>query len=575
MSTTRIWRIGTAALAAGAMLMATVGGATAQTEPLEDLLDPGQLDQLGELLGDNGDDDGDDDGGLTGTALDDVLDQLGLDSLDDLLDLLDADDNGDDNGENGDDDGDVDSPVTAGDDAEVPDETGLGGFVGQASATGLSIGVGLPSELADPLQPVFDALGIDGSDRGQAIALDLADTTAELQRAAEGEEVDGLAEALILNLLLGSGAADQPGACQGADTVALPDESAPVLRITVADIKCEPEDGEFDERAFAEAHVTGATINLGNLIDLAGADALRDGLDELLEPVNEELLGAINDACDELLVPIGEGLQALPILNLDGAQLCEAIELNLENVLSVDVPLLDVDLLESTSEVTFDDDSDVVTATATSGLANLQLAGLVCVEGNEPGQALEFSSTASTDGETGTANAQGANVTARLCGNSPLAQILDAETLLNSIEIGGDGAAEIIDDTGEVTSALEEGLATLLVDTENSLSTVVNENVDGAGAAATARLDVLNLGLFRGVEPLAETPLGDITVNVTAMDTSAAVNAALEDPAGPLGEDPVPTPEPDDELPVTGAGAGLLGLAAMAGAIALRRRDED
>jgi hypothetical protein len=561
MSKTRIWRIGTAALAASALLMATVGGATAQTEPLEELLDPGQLDQLSELL----------DGDGEGTPLDEVLDQLGLDSLEELLALLAGDDDGDNGDDNGDDDGDTDSPVTAGDDAAVPDETDLGGFVGQASATGLSIGVGLPSELADPLQPVFDALGIDGSDRGLAIAVDLADTTAQLQRAAEGEDVDGLAEALILNLLLGSGAADQPGACQGADTVALPDETAPVLRVTVADIDCEQD----DERAFAKAHVAGATINLGNLIDLAGADALRDGLDQLFEPVNDQLLAAINDACDEVLVPIGEGLQALPILNLDGAQLCEAIELNLENVLSVDVPLLDVDLLESTSEVTFDDANDVVTATATSGLANLQLAGLVCVEGNEPGQALEFTSTASTDGETGTANAQAVNTTARLCGNTPLAQILDAETLLNSIEIAGQGAAEIVDGTGEITSGIEEGLATLLVDTENSLRTVVNENVEGAGAAASSRLDVLNLALFRGIEPLAESPLGDITVNVTAMDTSAAVNAEPAPSPAPAGPDPDPAPEPDEDLPTTGAGAGLLGLAAMAGAVALRRRDNE
>jgi hypothetical protein len=41
MSKTRIWRIGTAALAASALLMATVGGATAQTlNDLDDVLDP-------------------------------------------------------------------------------------------------------------------------------------------------------------------------------------------------------------------------------------------------------------------------------------------------------------------------------------------------------------------------------------------------------------------------------------------------------------------------------------------------------------------------------------------------------
>ena len=548
MKSTRIWRLGTAALAASALLMTTAGGvASAQS--------------VGDVIGDTPLEE------LTPDELDEILDQLDLENLDELLELLDQEDDGDPS--DGDDETDpADAPDTDAGDVDVPGAD-LGGFIGEASATGLSIGVGLPGELAEPLAPLFDALGIAGTG-DNAIAINLAETNANLQRAAEGEEVDGLANALILNLLLGSGAADQPGSCQGADTVALPDEQTPVLRVTVADIDCEQD----DERAFASAHVAGASINLGNLIDLAGAEALREGLDELFEPVNDQLLAEINAACDEVLVPVGEGLEALPILNLDGAQLCEAVELNLQNVLNVDVPLLDVDLLEASSEVTHVD--DVVTATATSGLANLQFAGLVCVEANEPGQELVFTSTASTDGDTGTSEAQASNATARLCGNSPLAQILDAETLLNSIEIAGTGAAELVDGTGEITSAIEEGLATLLVDTENSLSTVTDTQQDGAGAAAEARLDVLNLQLFRGVEPLAESPLGDITVSVTAMDTAAGVNAAPDGQTVPAQADDPDPAEPEQDLPRTGASlAGLVGLAALGAATALRRRDED
>lgn len=566
---TRLWRIGTAALAVSALLMTTVGGATAQTEPIEDLLDPGQLDQLTDLLGGDDGDDADDDG-LTGTPLDGVLDLLDLDNLDELLGLLEGlpgDD--EDDADDGDDSEPAESPDTTGTDADVPG-TDIGGFIGEASATGLSVGVGLPSELAEPLAPVLEGLGIAG---GDGIQVNIAETTAQLQRAAEDEDVDGLAEALIANLLLGSGAADKPGACQGADTVNLPDDETPVIRVTVADIDCEQD----DERAFAKAHVAGVSVNLGNLIDIAGAEALREGLDELLEPVNDQLLGAINDACGELLVPVGEGLEALPILNLNGQQLCDAINLNLDNVLNVDVPLLDVELLESTSEVTHE--GDTVTATATSGLANLQLAGLVCVEGPEPGQPLEFVSSATSDGEVGTATTQAPQTTARLCGNSPLAQILDAEELLNSIEIAGQGAAEIVDGTGEITENLTMALETLLVDTERSLSTDSNIIEEGAGAASNARLDVLGLRLFNGIEPLAETPLGDITVNVTAMDTSAAVNAEPEGPMPtPAGPDPDPAPEapePQEDLPVTGASAGLLGLGAMGLAIAMRRREDE
>lgn len=523
MTSKRTWRWATAGLATTTLLLGTVGGAAAQDVPgLPDL--PG-------LPGDDEDDDGADDG---------------------------ADD-------------------TSG----IPD-AGIGGFSAFANAAGLQVGVGLPAELAEPLAPVFEGLGIDGSTN--AIEIDFAQTTAQLQRAAEGEDVGGLGQALATNLLLGSEAAGAPGSCTGGETVDLPDEDTPVLTLTVVGIDC----GQDDERAFATATVAGAAINLGNLIDLAGAEALRDGLDQVLEPVNEQLLGAINDACGDILDPINDGLGQLPVLDLPATvDVCDAVELELENVLDVEIPLLDVTALTSDTEVVRDEDT--VTATATSGLADLSLGGLLCIEGSDPGAPLEFASTATSDGSTGAASTSTTEATVRLCGNSPLLQIVDVETLLNSIEIAGQGAGDLLGEALDpVEEGLEEALATLLVDTENSLRTYTDTAEEGAGASAVAGLQLLDVALFRGIEPLADTPLGEVSVSILAMDTAAGVNAqpAGEAPAPPADPDPAPDPDPETpdapappegDLPRTGAGVGaVLGLGALAAAAALRRgrRDE-
>ncbi len=535
-----------------------------------DVLDPDQFEGLDEL---------------SPEQLEDLLDTEGLEELspEQLQGLIDtlmdqAPGGGEGGGDEGDDSDPADAPDENGDGSGIPGAD-AGAFTGVASARGLFVGVGLPDQLAEPLEPLLEGLGIDGDDGDPAIAINVAETNAELRRAAAGEDVDGLAEALVLNAVLGSEQAGAPGACQGNDmTVEIPDEQTPLLTLDVANIDCEQD----DERAFADAQLAGVEINLGNLIDLAGAEALRDGFDQVLEPVNDQLLGAINDACPDALGGITDGLDQLPILDADGDPICDAVELDLENVFDVDVPLLDVELLEATSEVT--NDGATLVAEGRSGLANLSLGGLVCVEGPEQNEELEFLSRAQTDGQTGQATRQAPETTARLCDNPALAQILDAEELLNSVEIAGQGLADIVD-VQELTDAIEDGLDMLLVDTEESLTTAGETNEEGAGAAASSRLDIVNLGPFREVEGLSDTPLGDITVNVTAMDTTAAVNAGPA-PAGPGGDpdpdEPAPDPNPEPAgdpdpdpgpLPNTGAGAaGVVGLAALGGAAALRRR---
>ena len=558
MSKTRIWRIGTAALAASALLMATMGGATAQTPELGDVLDPGQLDQLTELLGD---DNGEDNGGLTGTPLDDVLDQLGLDSLEDLLALLDGD-----NGDNGGDgeDGEPDPEIRDGEagEGQVP-EAGIGGFVGRANATGLEIAVGLPEPLRDGAGEVLDALGIGGP---HGIHIKVADTEAELRRAAAGDEAEGLARALATNLLLDSGAADSPGACQpgealGETEVELPpDQEVPLLRVALGNISCE----ESDERMFANAEVTGVRVSLAGLIEAGLPGDVADGVDQVLDPLNEQLLAEVNAACDDTL---GALLGEL----LPGSDACEALELQIRNPFDVDVPLVDVSGLTSTSEVTADNSS--VTADASATLASVNLAGLICV-GTDGGDPLSHTAAVSTDGETGNANATAVDAS-RLCENdTSILRLIDGENVSDSLQLLGTDITNLLD--GQLQQVFDglDALADALG------ATVVTggapyETVEGSGAVAGVEpLTVVGLAPFGEIPGLDEF-LGDLEVRVTAMEVEAAVNAAPDDgiitPAAP-GEPEHPEEPP---LPKTGAGAGLLGLAAMAGAVALRRRDEN
>lgn len=556
MLTTRLWRIATATLAASALLMTTVGGATAQTEPIEDVLDPGQLDQLEESLGG---DDGDGDG-LTGTSLDEVLDELGLDSLDELLALLEGADTTTEA-----ETADVEDPeVEAGEagSGDVPD-AGIGGFVGTADATALEVTVGLPAELRDGMADLLEGLGIAGP---EGIHITFAETQAELQRAGEGEEVEGLAKALATNLLLDS--EGSPGACQGTDTIELPpDQDVPLLRVDVASIDCE----QTDERAFADAQLAGAEISLAGLIEAGFPEDARTGLDEVLDPINEELLAQLNDgACD----PEEDGtLNDLfePVLG-DDQEACEALELQLRNPFDVDVPLVKVDLLGSTSEVTADDLE--VNAEATAMLEHINTLGLACVGGDGTAP-LQYTATAATDGTEGSFDTSAPDAQARLCENeaSILRLVSDSE-VFESVDLFEANITDTFDGAlEELFLGLEEVFAAL--ETTAITNGAPYGETQGAGAVAgVTPLTIVGTAPFSALPGFEDTPLGDIEVRVDAMEVEAAANAAPADqpvPAGP----PADTVE-DTALPNTGGPAvALIGLGALGAATAMRRRDED
>jgi hypothetical protein len=553
MKRTRLWRIATAAVATSALMMTAAGGVATAQSP-DDLAE--FEDQIREILGEDDEDEG-------GSPLDELLENLDPSQLEDLLGQLSGDDGEDGDNEDADD---VDGPSTEDGEAvdgDVPG-TDLGGFVGTARGTGLEIGIGLPAELADGLEPLLDGLGIRDADTG-GIRIALADTEAELQRAGSGEEVEGLAKALVTNLLLDSEAADQPGACQGADTVELPpDADVPLLRITVADIDCEQD----DERAFANAQLAGATVSLAGLIEAGFPEDIRTGFNEVLDPLNENLGGALDQACREGLSQILDPL-------LPGNEACDALELEIQNPFDVDIPLVDVDLLGSTSEVTANDDE--VTADAQATLAGINVLGLVCVggDGTEP---LTYTASAATDGDEATQSSSAPDAQGRLCPNesSILRLITDIEAF-QSIDLFEQNITNLVDgELEQLFAGVEELLAAL------GASVVTNGqaygDVDGAGAVAgVSPLTIVGAAPFGEIPGLDEF-LGDLEVRVEAMSVEAAVNAEPDEPVIPSEDSPTDPAEPSEparDLPKTGASAaGLLGLAALGAAAALRRRED-
>jgi hypothetical protein len=553
---TRTWRMATAAVALSALTMMITGPAMAQSADdrpgLEDLpqLSPEQLTQLADDLGLSFPAD---------TPLDAIIeaiqDALGGDAADPA------------EGQDELDEGDDELDVTGGS-ADTPD-AGVGGFSGYANASGTTVCIGLPAELRDGLAPLLDGLGIAGAcdEVGtDGIRIDLAQTQADLRRAALGEDVDSEARALITNLILGSPELDSPGACQGGPlNVAIPDEATPLLTLSLLGVDC----AETDERAFAEVEIAGLDIRLGNLIELGLPEELRDGLGEGIDQLNEALLGPLGEGLCDGTNPHFEGL-------LGGGSLCEdgGSFLQLTNPLDLDVPLVDLEVITATSEVVNDDES--VTATATASLTGLNVLGISCLGGDGTAPYV-FTSTATTDGATATRSASAPDLQLRACSQeqSLLRTLMSREDLLGHIavverviqeELVDGNFQPLFDGLNDLLAALETGVL-------HQGEAYVNP-IEGAGTSAGTRPFVVVASLPLSV--LGDTPLGDIGVAVIGNETAVGVNASpAVAPAGPPpAAAPTPATEPSAPLPHTGAGfAGLFGLAAIGGAAALRRRD--
>jgi hypothetical protein len=568
MMTTRTWRVAAAGLATAALMTTSLGAASAQVPGVGDL--PTDPTELADALE-----------GLDADELAAVLEELGLPAdtpLDDLLDALSgglpdgADGDGDDDADGG-----VDPGEATGTDAGPIPTTGMGGFTGYANAAGTTVFVGLPPELHDGLADVLEAIGIAGSFDADGrtldgIRIDLARAQADLERAAAGEDIASEASAFVTNLLLASPEAGEPGACTGgpAEVDLPPDAETPLLTVTIVGVDC----AESDERAFADVQIAGLDIRLAALLELGLPPEVADGVRDGIAQLNDALLTPASDGLCQLIDPALDGL-------LPGADPCaeDTPLLQLRDPFDLDVPVVDLDLVAATTEVTQDGGS--VTATATSTFAGLDVLGVACLGGIDGDEPLAFTSTATSDGTTASRDASAPPLALALCqqeqdvlrlllGDGPLGDIEVFERVIQDDLV--DGQLE----------ALFDGVDTLLEALTTEALTQGTANlgpVEGSGTSAGTDPFVAAQTL-----PLAGLPglgdvVGDVAVIVVGGETEVGVNAL---PAGAPeappteGEPPAPATEPaaSGPLPRTGTGAGVLvGLAALGAAAALRRRD--
>lgn len=609
MKRTRIWRLATATVAASAMLMTIgAGAASAQSagdfeemldpSQIEDLLDPGQIEdllspdqldpstledilspeQFEELFPEGGD-------GGESPSPEDLFEQLdpeqlqellSPEQLQDLLDMLDLPAPGEDGGGDAPDASPGEGEATPSDwPIEVPEANADEAFGGAAHGSAAEVEVGLPDALADPLAPLLEGLGIAG---GDGILIKLAETEAQLQRAGEGEEVDGLAEALATNLLLDSEAAGSPGTCSGGETVPLPpDSEVPLLEITLLNIDCEQD----DEEAFADAQIAGVRLSLAGLVAQAGEDAQQqaiDGVNQALDPINEQLLGALNDqltcgVLDEVLGTL-----------LPGSDACEALSLQLQNPFETDIPVVDLQLIGSNSTVNTTGDYDVQSE-AEASLAGLNVLGLVCVT-PDSGESVTYRATATSADGTGTADHRNDSVDAGVCPNDEnILSILSDDGPLDVIQLLG--AEEVQDLLDGSLDPVFDGVDTLLeaintsTFTEGEAQTAEFEGDDSRIGARVTPLSVAATAPLSDLPGLSDTPLGDISVDVRTLGVAAGADAG---PDAPEVEDDTVEDDDDEaagspdvsdaELADTGPAstAGLLALASLGLGAGLRGR---
>ncbi|MFA9446285.1 hypothetical protein [Egicoccus sp. AB-alg6-2] len=569
---TRRWRRATALVAAGMLALGVPGLAAAQPAPgefggLEDVLDPARLEDLlggldpderrqllDALTGEGGD----------APQLPPELQQV----LDQLLALLDEVGLPDPGGEGDDGAEDAERPDAAapriGGDATTP-EAGVGGFAAYAEASGATVCVGVPAALAEGLTPVLEGLGIAGGcdfgeTRTAGIRLDLGKAETDLRRAAADEPIDADARAFVTNLLLASEAADQPGACEGGPMEAtLPPDGPPLVTFTLLGVDCASDDA----RAFADVRIAGVDIGLGNLVEHGLPVEARDALGQVVDGLNEQLLGQLDPALCELSDPVLDGL-------LGGGSLCEtdgngaSSVLRLHNPLDADIPLVDLGLVAATSEIVHDDGT--VTATATSTFSHLNALGIACLGGDGEAPAT-FTATASTDGIEAARSATAPDVQVRACPQEQsLLRLVAAEGPLGDVAV----LERVVRDDllGGALAPVFGGLDQLLAALSTRALTpgqAYTGDIEGAGTSAGTTPFVVAATLpLAGLPGLSEVG-GEIAVIVHANETRVGVNAE------PV--EVVAAEVPDEPLPHTGAGlTGVLGLAAMAGAVALRRR---
>lgn len=435
----------------------------------------------------------------------------------------------------------------------------------------LQLEVGLPAAVVEQLpEDVFAGLGEAGIELdGNILRVNLSNAISKLTLAELDGEVQTLAAANPVTGSLGGFVKTVTGggvSCLSSplkDVSIPPDAEQPIVSFDLLTAECVQD---------AEGHLAVAAATVADLeVDLLGVTSLLgDGGGQL-----EDGAAQLEEGLDRGLQPLIDGLQ--PAIDQVGDEL--GVDVNLDEVLDVpnltdtSFPLLQIDLIQTSTRSTTQ--GAKVLNVSSSTLAGLQLLnGTLCLPD------VEYVTEAFATGRPG-----GADATATLpivdlttCGDQSILSLIEAGGVLEDVNVLGTPVSTILSNVelGQVADGLNEVLKQL------GVSTLVEGYVEERQVAedgSSASIDVAPLSI--AVRPFAKgTALGgtdlvevfgkDFGAALNVNDVSSAAEAAVVE--APV-EEPAPE-EPRQSLPRTGGGAfaALLGLAAMGGALTLRKR---
>lgn len=456
-------------------------------------------------------------------------------------------------------------PATA-----APEE---GPYVFDSSSSGraLTVAVGLPPTLADGLAPAVQELpGVDLADGTLTISLATVLADLELPMGDQGPgTVSAAAEATSLAGSL-SGLVDQlAGTAQCLDTpldvTVPPDADVPLVSLELLQAECTADaDGR---QSIAASKIADLEVNLAGALALLPAEVseqVTTSLDEVGTQVTDTVLDPLTD---QVLAPVQDAVNENTGAGLDLSEAVRVPEL-------VDLPLVSIDLIESTSRTLTE--GDTVRSVGTATLSGVSLLGTVCLPDTT------YTSEAFATGEPG-GNGFATSIPTidvEVCDTdtlSPVLRLLEQEGVVGDVLVNlGDGQltplAELLDGSDVSLRDVFDGLDGLLATL--GVSTVVQGRQTNAaasedGSSASAGVDPFSIGVAPFGDAAAGTPLDGLDVTIAGLGLDTAVAAA---PAPAQEAAPAPAPEP--ALPRTGGGAlaGLLGAIALGGAFTLRRR---
>ena len=453
-------------------------------------------------------------------------------------------------------------------------------FDAAGSGQAVSVVVGLPQALADGLAPVLDQVpGV--TIEGNELVVNLASVLAELELPLSGAlpgDVIGLAAA---NQVTGSlaGLVEQltggPVECLDSplDITIPPGAETPLVSLKLLQAGCTVD--ETGRLSVASSRIADFEVNLAGALAILPAEVsgqLTDALDTITGTVDDQVLTPI---VDSVLTPVQDALNENLGLGLDLSEVVRVPEL-------IDLPLVSIDLIESTTESLTD--GQLVRQVSTATLAGVSLLGTVCIPDTT------YRTEAHATGEPGGNDFASSipPIDLAICESgslSPILRLLDVDGVLGDALVNlGDGQLKPLSDllgglglpTEDLLNSLEDLLATLGVSTivqGQQTDTVRSEDGRQAGVAVDPfRITVAPLANF-----VTGTPLEGLKVELRGLTVASNVAAGPAPAPTPITPQDKPDPAPDAEVPAmprTGGGAlvGLLGVLALGGALSLRRR---